>query len=73
MTVSSQTTERRYIVDISGGLPTILCEIDPSDSSLKKSYIYANGQVLCQYDGETDPNWYFYVHDRLGSVRLVGD
>jgi len=54
-------------------LPTILCEIDPCDSSLKNSYVYANGQVLCQYEGETDPNRYFYVHDRLGSVRLVLD
>jgi RHS repeat-associated protein len=63
--------DRYYIVDIVGKLPTILCEIDPTDSSLKNSYIYANGQILCQYQGETDPNRYFYIHDRLGSVRLV--
>jgi RHS repeat-associated protein len=63
--------DRYYIVDIAGKLPTILCEIDPTDSSLKNSYIYANGQPLCQYQGETDPNRYFYIHDRLGSVRLV--
>jgi RHS repeat-associated protein len=63
--------DRYYIVDIAGKLPTILCEIDPSDSSLKNSYVYANGQILCQCEGETDPNRYFYIHDRLGSVRLV--
>jgi RHS repeat-associated protein len=38
---------------------------------LKNSYIYANGQILCQYQGQIDPNRYFYIHDRLGSVRLV--
>jgi len=70
---SSVAGNCKYIVDVSGGLPTILCEIDPTDGSLKKSYVYANGQILCQYDGETDPNRYFYVHDRLGSVRLVTD
>jgi len=39
---------------------------------LKKSYVYANGQVLCQYD-PAEPERYFYIHDRLGSVRLVAD
>jgi len=77
-TVSGQTTERKYIVDVSGGLPTILCEIDPCDGSLKKSYIYTpGGQILAQYSYNegAEPNEpderYFYVHDRLGSVRLV--
>jgi hypothetical protein len=30
------------LVDISSQLPVILCEIKPSDGSLKKSYIYAD-------------------------------
>ena len=44
---------------------------------MKKSYIYADGQILAQYDG--DPRAappaaiYFYLHDRLGSVRQVID
>ena len=63
------------LVDISSQLPVILCEIKPSDGSLKKSYIYADAQVLCQrYHDPVDPNFYdasYYVHDRLGSVRLV--
>jgi len=43
---------------------------------LKKSYFYAGAQVLAQRDhtDPQDPNFFdqsFYVHDRLGSVRLV--
>jgi RHS repeat-associated protein len=68
--------ETKYLVDIAGGLSTILGEIDVADSSLKKSYVYADGQILSQrvHTDPTDPNVftpYFYVHDRLGSVRLV--
>src|SRR4030042_4754604 len=56
----------------SGKLPTILCEIDPTDSSWKNSYVYApDGQILCQYAGETDPDGYFYIHDRLASLRQL--
>jgi RHS repeat-associated protein len=72
-TVSSQTTTRKYIIDISGELPTILMEVDPGDSSLKKKYIYANGQILAQHDVPDNNEKYFYLHDRLGSVRLVID
>ena len=39
-TVDGETTSRKFIVDISGGLPTLLCEIDTSDGSLKKSYVW---------------------------------
>lgn len=39
-TVDGTTTNRKYIVDISGNLPTLLCEIDTSDGSLKKSYVW---------------------------------
>jgi RHS repeat-associated protein len=70
-TVSGQTTTRKYIIDISGQLPTILLEVDAGDSSLKKKYIYANGQILCQHDVPNNNNKFFYLHDRLGSVRLV--
>jgi len=44
---------------------------------LANQYIYADAQILCQYVGHDDPNvtdqTYYYVHDRLGSVRLVVD
>lgn len=72
-TVSGQTTTRKYIIDISGQLPTILLEIDTADSSLKKKYINADGQILCQHDVPDNNKKYFYLHDRLGSVRVVID
>jgi len=65
---------RKYIVDISGNLPTILCEIDTADGSLKKSYLYADGRILMQKDYENPANvhkTYWHVHDWLGSIRQV--
>ena len=59
-----------------------MCEIDPNDSSLTNKYYYANSQILIQdMPYQTDPNdpntigsdKYFYLHDRLGSVRQVID
>jgi RHS repeat-associated protein len=44
--------------------------------SIKKTYIYGNSQILAQYDGDwRDENTskYFYLHDRLGSVRQIID
>lgn len=40
---------------------------------VKKTYIYANSQIIAQHDGDTDAEIYFYLHDRLGSVRQVID
>jgi len=69
---------RKYIVDINGDLPVILCELDGDDPNiLTSSYFYADAQILAQKrtDPPEDPNFAgpinFYVHDRLGSVRLV--
>jgi hypothetical protein len=72
-TVSGQTTTRRkYVVDISGELPTILLELDPNDSmAIKKTYIYADSQILAQHNGSYSAARFFYLHDRLGSTRLV--
>ncbi len=41
------------------------------NGSLKKSYIYSNSQILAQHDGNSSDPRYLYLHDRLGSVRLV--
>jgi hypothetical protein len=60
---SSTQGTRKYIVDISGGLPTILLEIDPCTSSLKKTYVYANGEILAQHDGDVSVARYFYLND----------
>jgi len=60
---------RKYIVDIASGLPTILCEIDPCDScAVTNKYYYANAQILKQ---DNSKGSYYYIHDRLGSVRLL--
>jgi len=73
-TVSGQTTTCKYIVDIVGDLPVILMELDPQNNmAIKKTYIYANGQILCQHNGDHTASRYFYLHDRLGSVRQVID
>ncbi len=39
--------------------------------SIKKTYIYANSQVIAQHDGDYEADRYFYLHDRLGSVRQI--
>jgi RHS repeat-associated protein len=63
--------ERKYIIDTVGSLPVILVEIE--GSSEVKSYIYAESQVLAQHNGDSTDLLYFYLYDRLGSVRLVID
>jgi len=55
-----------------GDLPTILLELDES-GNMTKTYVYANGQILAQHDGPHTAAKYFYLHDRLGSVRQVID
>ena len=72
--VSGQTTDRKYIVDIAGDLPTILLELETADNAdytVKKTYVYANSEILAEHDGDYKANSYFYLHDRLGSVREV--
>jgi RHS repeat-associated protein len=64
-------THRKYVVDISGDLPTILVEIDADTGSLKRTYIYANSEILCQHNGDYTAARYYYLHDRLGSVRMM--
>ena len=72
---SSASGTRKYIVDIAADLPVILLELE--GSSIKKTYIYGNSQILAQHDGDastTPPaDIYFYLHDRLGSVRQIID
>jgi len=65
-------SKRKSIVDTTGAFPQMLMELDPDATNAgKKSYVWANGQVLAQYDGDTTAQRYFYLHDRLGSVRNV--
>ena len=37
----------------------------------KTNYIHANGRIIAQHDGDQEANRYFYLHDRLGSVRQI--
>ncbi|MGB2809425.1 MAG: RHS repeat-associated core domain-containing protein [Sedimentisphaerales bacterium] len=69
---SSESGERKYIVDIVGGLPVILMELNNS-GDIVKTYIYANSQIIAQHTGDHEADRYFYLHDRLGSVRQVID
>ena len=70
----SSSYNHKYIVDISGQMPTILLEMDPSDGmKVKKLYMYANGEILMQHNGNHTAEKYFYLHDRLGSVRMLID
>jgi RHS repeat-associated protein len=72
--------DHKYIVDVSGRLPKILLILDASTSDILKTFIHADNQVIAQHDGRgfpvgedpADPR-YFYMHDRLGSVRQVFD
>ena len=32
-----------------------------------------NSQIIAQHDGKYDQTRYFYLHDRLGSVRQIID
>ncbi|MBN2268996.1 MAG: RHS repeat-associated core domain-containing protein [Sedimentisphaerales bacterium] len=49
----------------------ILMEIDPQTGSIGKSYIHGSAQIFAQHDGGRTADRYFYLHDRLGSVRQV--
>ena len=69
---SSISGSRKYIVDVVGDLPVILMELNGSGNILK-TYIYGNSQILAQHDGSYSANRYFYLHDRLGSVRMIID
>jgi len=47
-------------------------ELDQSES-IVKSYIYENSRIIAQRTGGQSASKYFYVNDRLGSVRQVID
>ncbi len=64
----------KYIVDMVGELPVILLVLDADDdNAILKSYIHANNQIIMQHNGDYTGSKYFYLHDRLGSVRQVID
>jgi RHS repeat-associated protein len=40
---------------------------------IERTYIHANGRILARHAGDHTADRYFYLHDRLGSVRLLID
>ncbi len=48
-------------------------DINTVDGAVMKTYIYADSQILAQHDGNSSDPRYFYLHDRLGSVREIID
>jgi RHS repeat-associated protein len=67
---------RKYIVDVVGDLPVILLELESLGSNqfeIKKAYIYGNSEILAEYEPQSaqSSQRYYYLHDRLGSVRQV--
>ena len=67
------TNEHRYIVDWSGSVPVVLLVLDAANNNaVLKRFVHTDNEVLMQYDSATDEN-YYYLHDRLGSVREVVD
>jgi hypothetical protein len=52
---SSETGQRKYIVDVVGDLPVILMELN--GSTVVKTYIYANSQILAQHDVLDSNKW----------------
>jgi len=71
------TTKRKYIVDTEGDLPVVLLEIDPDVSDpngcIVKTYLYTGTDTIAQHDGFYADDKYFYLSDRIGSVRQVID
>ena len=77
-TVNEAVVERKKIIsDITGKYPLVLMEIE-MDEYLEpvsyQSYYYANNQILAQLQRDTvNSDWYYYLCDRLGSVRTLID
>jgi len=66
--------EHKYIVDMVGNVPRVLLVLDANDNNnILKTYIHAQNQVIAQHDGDYNTSRYFYLHDRLGSIRQVID
>jgi len=67
-TIGASASTEKYILDVVGDYPVVLMVKDPNTPSNNKSYVYANGEVLTE---RVFIYKYFYLHDRLGSVRQL--
>jgi len=77
VTSGPTTTKRKYVIDTEGDLPVVLLEINPDISDpngcIVKTYLYAGTDTIAQHDGFYADDKYFYLSDRIGSVRQVID
>jgi RHS repeat-associated protein len=70
----STVYSHKYILDVTGRVPAVLLVLDvENNNAILKTYIHADNQVIAQHDGDHAADRYFYLHDRLGSVRMVID
>jgi RHS repeat-associated protein len=65
----------KYIVDAVSDVPKVLLVLDANNNNaILKTFIHTDSEVLMQHNGDYNADKYFYLHDRLGSVRLlIGD
>ena len=67
-TIGASASTERFILDIVGDYPVVLMAKDPNTPANNKAYVHANGEVLTE---RVFIYRYFYLHDRLGSVRQL--
>jgi hypothetical protein len=67
---SSETGERKYIVDIVGGLPVILSQLNKS-GDIVKIYIYANSRIIAQHTGDHNADRYFYLTSQTNYRQIL--
>ena len=63
----------RYILDLASFVPKVLLVLDAdNNNAILTRYVHTDREVLMQQDVSIDER-YYYLHDRLGSVRLIID
>jgi len=67
-TIGASASTEKFILDIVGDYPVVLMVKDPNTPANNKTYVHANGEVLTE---RVFIYKYFYLHDRLGSVRQL--
>jgi len=67
-TIGQSSSTEKYILDVVGDYPVVLMVKDPNTPSNNKAYVHANCETLTE---RVFIYKYFYLHDRLGSVRQL--
>jgi RHS repeat-associated protein len=69
---SSVNGNHRYIIDLAGDAKVLLVLDAANNNAILTRYVHTDREVLMQQDNTTAEH-YFYLHDRLGSIRLIID